>query len=660
MLPRPGFRSPRSSRRSPPAPLGQPRKPPTPPSRAHKIAVGVTVGLLLVFSILGIQAITRLRSTPALPEVTLSGALTAMEEGKVARVHLDDGSRRATLILTNGTRVITAYPVGAGEDLTKRAIDNDVKLTASPESSGRSIWFTLVFNLLPVVLLIGFFILFMGPRMGMGKMGKSRRRPAEVPTTRFTDVVGMDEAVSELAEVVEFLHAPERFASAGARVPHGFLLIGPPGTGKTLLARAVAGEAGVPFFALSGSDFVETFVGVGASRVRQVFDAARKLGRAIVFIDEIDAVGKARTSGPSGGGAEERENTLNQLLVEMDGFTRSGIIVLAATNRSDVLDPALTRPGRFDRRVVVPAPDRVGRTKILELYARTRKFSPDVDFVGLGRRTPGLTGADLEFLVNEAALVAARRGSDMITGADLQDALATAVLGRERRSAVITDRDRRITAWHEAGHAVAALVLPHADDPVSVTIVPRGVAGGVTWMGGNDNSFLTRSEAQARLVVSMGGRAAEEVHLEGDFTQGAASDFASATHLAVAMVTEYGMSDLGVASRAALTPFGAHTDEVNTAVSAMLERALDTARQVVADNLALIKVIVAQLLIEETVTRDELVAMAISCGARAVEDAAVKAGREEAATARDQRRPLADYRAAAALASIDKPATPGP
>ncbi|HVL93223.1 MAG TPA: AAA family ATPase, partial [Acidimicrobiales bacterium] len=620
--------------------------------------VAVTIGALLGFSVVGLQAITRLRAEPALPEVSLSGALQAIDQGKVARVHLDDGSRRATLILTNGTKVLTAYPVDAGQEITNRALTNDVKLTASPERSGRSIWFTLVFNLLPVVLLIAFFIFFMGPRMGLnvGKMGKNRRRPAEVPTTRFTDVVGVDEAVSELAEVVEFLHAPDRFASAGARVPHGFLLVGPPGTGKTLLARAVAGEAGVPFFALSGSDFVETFVGVGASRVRQVFDAARKLGRAIIFIDEIDAVGKARTAGPSGGGAEERENTLNQLLVEMDGFTKSGIIVLAATNRSDVLDPALTRPGRFDRRVVVPAPDRVGRTKILELYSRTRKFAPDVDLVALGRRTPGLTGADLEFLVNEAALVAARRGSDIVTGADLQDALATAVLGRERRSAVITDRDRRITAWHEAGHAVAALLLPHADDPVSVTIVPRGVAGGVTWMGGNDNSFLTRSEAEARLVVSMGGRAAEEVHLNGDFTQGAASDFASATQLAVAMVTEYGMSDLGVASRAALTPGGLHSDEVNTTVAAMLDRALGTARQVVADNPALMQALVDQLLVEETVTRDELVAMAIRCGARTPEDALVDAAGEAAAGARAAaRRDLAGHPAAAALVTPAPP-----
>jgi len=634
MLPRPGFRPPRPPRADKAL---SPKKPPKPPSTAHKVAAGVTVGALVIFSLVGLQAVSRLRAEPSLTEVTLSGALTAIDEGKVARLHLDDGSRRATLILVNGTKVITAYPIDGGDELTTKALDNQVKFTASPERSGRSLWLNMLINLLPVVLLIAFFIFFMGPRMGLGKGTKKSRKPAEVPETRFSDVVGVDEAVSELAEVVEFLHAPERFVNAGARVPHGFLLVGPPGTGKTLLARAVAGEAGVPFFALSGSDFVETFVGVGASRVRQVFDSARKLGRAIIFIDEIDAVGKTRNAGPSaGGGAEERENTLNQLLVEMDGFTQSGIIVLAATNRGDVLDPALTRPGRFDRRIVVPAPDRVGRTKILYHYAKTRKFATDVDLVSLGRRTPGLTGADLSYLINEAALVAARQNSDVITSAHLDDALATAVLGRERRSAVITERDRRITAWHEAGHAVTALVLPHADDPVSVTIIPRGGAGGVTWMGGNDHSFLTRSEAEARLVVSMGGRAAEEVHLDGDFTQGASSDFAAATSLATAMVTEYGMSDLGVACRAA-TALGAHSDEVNTTVGAILERALAKSREVVAANLPLTEAIVQELLIEETVRREDLLAMAIHYGAR------VPVTPDAEAAAQDRELELAGY-----------------
>ena len=546
------------------------------------------------------------------PEVTLSGAVQAIKEGKVGRLHLNDGSRRATLILNNGTEVQTAYPVGSGPELTNTAIEYDVKVTASPNKTG-SMWTSLLLSLLPVALLIGFFVFFMGPRMGMnvGKMNKSRREPTEVPDTRFADVAGVEEAVAEVKEIVEFLTDPDRFTAAGARMPRGVLLVGPPGTGKTLLARAVAGEAGVPFFALSGSDFVETFVGVGASRVRQVFSAARKHGRAIIFIDEIDAVGKARSSQSSGSGNEERENTLNQLLVEMDGFSDSGVIVLAATNRADVLDAALTRPGRFDRRVTVPAPDRVGRTKILELYARERRLDRDVDLVALARRTPGLTGADLALLMNEAALEAARNGSQTITNAHLQAALATAVMGRARVSAVVTERDRRITAWHEAGHAVAALLLPHADDPVSVTIVPRGQAGGVTWMGGNDNSFLTRSEAEARLVVAMAGRAAEEHHLDGDFTQGAASDFASATSLALSMVTEFGMSELGPTSRATYAQLGSgQADRIGEAVDRLLQQAIDTARELIAANTPLLEDLVAELLREETVSGGQLSVLA--------------------------------------------------
>ena len=545
-----------------------------------------------------------------LPEVTLTGAVGAIEQGKVTRLHLDDKSRRATMVLTNGVQVMTAYPLGSGPELSQKAIEANVKVTAAPERRG-SLWPSLVLSLLPVALLIGFLVFFMGPRMGMGigRLGKSKGRPAEIPDTRFDDVAGADEAVAELTEVVDFLHSPERYLTAGATVPHGFLLVGPPGTGKTLLARAVAGEAGVPFFALSGSDFVETFVGVGASRVRQVFSAARRQGRAIVFIDEIDAVGKARTANPSGSGGEERENTLNQLLVEMDGFTRSGVIVLGATNRADVLDPALTRPGRFDRRIAVPAPDRVGRTQILELYARQRRFAADVDFVALGRRTPGLTGADLACVVNEAALEAARQRCDVITARHLDAALATSVMGRERRTAVVTDRDRAITAWHEAGHAVAAFMLPHAENPVSVTIIPRGDAGGVTWMGGNDNALVTRSEAQARLVVAMGGRAAEEMHLNGDFTQGAASDFASATALATSMVTEYGMSDLGVAWRSIPGRQG-HDDHVSAAVDILLQRALDHARQLLVANADLLQAVVDELLTEETVDGETLALLA--------------------------------------------------
>jgi cell division protease FtsH len=586
-------------------------------SRASRWQIAGVVALFVVVLLVLFNLPGGASSKKKTPEVTLSGAVQAIKEGKVGRLHLNDGSRRATLILNNGTEVQTAYPVGSGPELTNTAIEYDVKVTASPNKTG-SMWTSLLLSLLPVALLIGFFIFFMGPRMGMnvGKLNKSRREPTEVPDTRFTDVAGVEEAVAEVKEIVEFLTDPGRFTAAGARMPRGVLLVGPPGTGKTLLARAVAGEAGVPFFALSGSDFVETFVGVGASRVRQVFTAARKHGRAIIFIDEIDAVGKARSSQSSGSGNEERENTLNQLLVEMDGFTDSGVIVLAATNRADVLDAALTRPGRFDRRVTVPAPDRTGRTKILGLYAKGRRLDRDVDLVALARRTPGLTGADLALLMNEAALEAARNGSQTITNAHLQAALATTVMGRARVSAVVTERDRRITAWHEAGHAVAALLLPHADDPVSVTIVPRGQAGGVTWMGGNDNSFLTRSEAEARLVVAMAGRAAEEYHLDGDFTQGAASDFASATSLALSMVTEFGMSELGPTSRASYAQLGSgQADRIGDAVDHLLDMAIITARDLIAENLPLLEALVAELLKEETVTGTQLSDLASRNGA---------------------------------------------
>ena len=592
-------------------PSGQPG-PDRKKTRTTRIQIASVVVLFVLMLVLLFNMPGKAASKRDIPEVTLSGAVAAIEQGKVSRLHLNDGSRRATLILSNGTQVQTAYPEGSGPSLTTQAIEADVKVTAEPNKSG-SLWTSLLLSLLPVALLIAFFIFFMGPKMGLnvGRMHKSRRSPAEVPDTRFTDVAGADEAVAELDEIVEFLNTPERFANAGARMPRGVLLVGPPGTGKTLLARAVAGEAGVPFFALSGSDFVETFVGVGASRVRQVFATARKHGKAIIFIDEIDAVGKARNANASGSGNEERENTLNQLLVEMDGFSQSGVIVLAATNRADILDAALTRPGRFDRHITVPAPDRAGRTKILDLYARDRQFANDVDFAALARQTPGLTGADLSSLMNEAALEAARHGSGVITAAHLQAAVATTFMGRARKSAVVTTRDRGITAWHEAGHAVAALLLPHANDPVSVTIVPRGASGGATWMDGNDNSFMTRSEAEARLVVSMGGRAAEELHLDGDYTWGASHDFASATSLALKMVTEYGMSDLGPTSWANYTHMGSgQADRISEAVDRILEQALEDARRLIRDNRALVEAIVAELLAEETVSGHRLASLA--------------------------------------------------
>ncbi|MFN3705409.1 MAG: ATP-dependent zinc metalloprotease FtsH [Thermoflexales bacterium] len=410
----------------------------------------------------------------------------------------------------------------------------------------------ILLYLLPV-LLIGAFFLFTMRRAQSGadqafSFGRSRARrmTAENPVVTFADVAGCDEAKMELVEVVEFLKNPEKFIQLGARIPKGVLLVGPPGSGKTLLAKAVAGEAGVPFFSLSGSEFVELFVGVGASRVRDLFDQAKKAAPCIVFIDEIDAVGRQRGAG-LGGGNDEREQTLNQMLVEMDGFnTDTNVIVIAATNRPDILDPALLRPGRFDRRVVVDAPDLRGREAILRVHTRGKPLAKDVDLNMIARQTPGFTGADLENLVNEAAILTARASRKEITQLDLQNAIEKVALGPERRSRLMTPRDKEITAYHEAGHAVAAALTPEAGVSVQkVTIVPRGQAGGVTWFAPENEDMIgsrTKRALEANLVYMLAGRAAEEV-VFGDVTVGAINDLDRASNLARNMVRAYGMSD---------------------------------------------------------------------------------------------------------------------
>ena len=520
------------------------------------------------------------------------------------------------LSLDTGKDITASYPNEYGTVLIKDLQDAGIPFDTTPVHKASPIG-GIVAMLLPVVLIIGFFV-WMSKKGGMGAgaanakaFTATKAELPEPPAARFTDVVGCDEAVEELSEIVSFLHDPSHFDAAGAKMPRGFLLVGPPGTGKTLLARAVAGEAGVPFYSAAGSDFSEMFVGVGAARVRDLFAKAKKTG-GIVFLDEIDSVGRARNGNAPGGGAnDERESTLNALLVEMDGFAKeSNVVIIAATNRPDILDPALTRAGRFDRQVTVAPPDRRGRTRLLDLYSQDRTMGPDVDFVALARRTPGLTGADICNLVNQAALEAARAKRGVITNADFDEALATVMMGRARKSAVVTDRDREVTAWHEAGHTVAALVLPDANDPVQVTIVPRGPAGGVTWMGGDDHSFLTRSQARAQLVVALGGRAAEELLLDGDFTQGASGDLQSATGLAMQMVTQWGMSDLGLM---ALDPdrivFGGIGDKVHAEVDGMLGSALQSARQVLAEHRPLFDAVVRELLDEDTVDIDRLKAI---------------------------------------------------
>jgi len=415
----------------------------------------------------------------------------------------------------------------------------------------QSPWLTALISWAPFVLLIGFWIFFMRQMQSGGNkalsFGKSRAKllSSQQKKITFKDVAGVEEAKEELQEIIEFLKEPQKFQKLGGRIPKGVLLVGPPGTGKTLLARAIAGEAGVPFFSISGSDFVEMFVGVGASRVRDLFEQGKKNAPCIVFIDEIDAVGRHRGAG-LGGGHDEREQTLNQLLVEMDGFeSNEGVILIAATNRPDVLDPALLRPGRFDRRVIVPRPDVKGREGILQVHTKRIPLAEDVDVTVLARGTPGFSGADLANLVNEAALNAARYNQKSVTMADFEGAKDKVLMGVERKSLIISDAEKRNTAYHEAGHALVAALLPHADPLHKVTIIPRGMALGVTMqLPSDDKHTYTRDFLESQIAIMMGGRLAEELFL-GHMTTGAGNDIEQATEMARRMVCDYGMSSLG-------------------------------------------------------------------------------------------------------------------
>lgn len=457
-----------------------------------------------------------------------------------------------------------------------------------------------------------------GAQVQVGKAeNKGKDRGAYVPPTRFADVAGCDEAVEDLREIVDFLKQPEIFQKVKAEIPRGAILAGPPGTGKTLLARAVAGEAGVPFYAVSGSDFTERYVGVGAQRVRSLFKKARKHKEgAIIFIDEVDAVGRAR--GSTVNAHPEQENTLNALLVEMDGFHQDKIIILAASNRVDMLDPALRRPGRLERQVEVPLPDRRGRERILAIHAKSRPIGPDVDYSHLARRTPGMSGAELARIINEACIHAARAGRNVVSAFDFDQAIETVALGKARHSALVTERDRTITAWHEAGHAVSALLCPDSDPPVSVSIIPRGPAGGVTWTSKGDDIFLTRRQAHGRLLVAMSGRAAEEILLNGEFTSGPHGDLTSATALALAMVTQYGMTDAGLMVRNdnILATGGQVAADTVAAVEELLSKSLDEARKLLRDNHALLQKVAEELLDRDTLTGTDLAELAQSLGYR--------------------------------------------
>ena len=479
--------------------------------------------------------------------ISYSNFLTEIKNGNVARVEIRGNN--ITGEYSNGSFFSTYSPNDL--NLIEKLEKNGVEINALPLDKGSPGLIDILISWFPMLLLIGVWIFFMrqmqsgsGRAMGFGK-SRAKLLNENKDKVTFLDVAGIDEAKSELEEIVEFLKDPSKFQRLGGKIPKGALLVGPPGTGKTLLARAIAGEANVPFFSISGSDFVEMFVGVGASRVRDMFEQGRKSAPCIIFIDEIDAVGRHRGAG-LGGGNDEREQTLNQLLVEMDGFdSTQGVILIAATNRPDVLDPALLRPGRFDRQVVVPNPDIVGRTKILEVHTRKLALAPDVDIKVIARGTPGFSGADLANLSNEAALLAARRNKRLVTMLDFEDAKDKVMMGAERRSMVMTLKEKELTAYHEAGHALVGVFTPGNDPLHKVTIIPRGRALGVTMnLPERDKYSETKTEMKAKLAMIFGGRVAEEIIFgKENITSGASNDILQATQRARAMVVEWGMSE---------------------------------------------------------------------------------------------------------------------
>ena len=482
-------------------------------------------------------------STVSKTDITYSAFMKHVQQDEVKQVTIVDNVISGKL--KDGKDFSTVAPSDDSLIPTLRARDIEIKAELPPQPPW---WTTILSSLLPMLLIVGIWFMLMQQSQGGGgrvmNFGKSRARRYDEDNIKITfkDVAGADEAKQELEEVVEFLKHPKKYNDLGAKIPKGVLLYGPPGTGKTLLAKAVAGEAGVPFFSISGSDFVEMFVGVGASRVRDLFEQAKKSAPCIVFIDEIDAVGRQRGAG-LGGGHDEREQTLNQLLVEMDGFgANEGIIMIAATNRPDILDPALLRPGRFDRQIVVDRPDIKGRQEILKVHVKGKPISPEVELGVIARRTPGFTGADLSNLVNEAALMAARKNKNKIAMPEMEEAAERVIMGPERRSRVISDKEKRLTAYHEGGHTLVGMLLDNTDPVHKVTIIPRGRAGGYTLsLPKEDRYYATRSEMLDELKVLLGGRVAEALVLK-EISSGASNDLQRATSLARQMICEYGMS----------------------------------------------------------------------------------------------------------------------
>lgn len=524
-----------------------------------------SLAVWLIFLIIFIVLISSIMDNSS-NKLAYSELLADMEKGTVTSIEIQDGGEKA-LVELEGDSVpkevnipdINSFMTYAQEILKT----NSYTLTERPESVFmKGLYLIIPFGIIVIVLLFGLLLINPGNQGGNKTMsfGKSKARMtngAEKTKVTFNDVAGVDEEKEELEEIVEFLKTPKKFTDMGARIPKGVLLVGQPGTGKTLLAKAVAGEAGVPFFSISGSEFVEMFVGVGASRVRDLFDQAKKNAPSIIFIDEIDAVGRQRGAG-LGGGHDEREQTLNQLLVEMDGFgTNEGVIVLAATNRPDVLDKALLRPGRFDRQIVVSAPDVKAREQILEVHARKKKLAEDVDLKTVAKNTSGFAGADLENILNEAALLAARRNLDCVGMKEIEDAMVKVTMGPEKKTRVRSEKENKLVAYHEAGHAVVSRYLPTQDKVHQISIVPRGMAGGYTmYRPAEDKSFRSKTEMEESIVSLLGGRVAEKLILD-DISTGASNDIERATAISRAMVTKYGMSE-----RLGTITFGADQEEV--------------------------------------------------------------------------------------------------
>ena len=589
-----------------------------------KLKKGIkTLAMWLIIGVIAIVLITSIMENRS-SQITYSELITSIENGEVEKIKISSTGSQATVKMKD-SKLEKEVSIPSLDSFMTYSQDYLKTGAFSLEEEKESIWITVLSLITPFGLLIIFFIFWFFMMSGANSgnagsktmsFGKSKARimtPADRNKITFDDVAGVDEEKEELEEIVEFLKNPKKFTDMGARIPKGVLLVGQPGTGKTLLAKAVAGEAGVPFYIISGSDFVEMFVGVGASRVRDLFEQAKKNAPCIIFIDEIDAVGRQRGAG-LGGGHDEREQTLNQLLVEMDGFSdNEGVIILAATNRPDVLDKALLRAGRFDRQIVVGSPDVKAREQILEVHARKKKLADDVSLYSIAEDTAGFTGAELANILNEAAIIATKNQHNAITNDDLDEAVKKVTVGLEKTSRKISDKDKKLTAYHEAGHAIVSQFLPTQTAVKEISIVPRGVAGGYTmYKSDEDKSFISKTEMEEKLIALLGGRAAEKIVLD-DISTGASNDIEVATEIAKNMVTVYGMSDV-VGPICLKSSDGNYEyqllgnnmeDIIGQEVKKLIDTAYKSAQQILLQNMDLLHAIAAELIAKEKINEEE-------------------------------------------------------